>query len=127
LQKVHGENVLQKCDVIFFLHFLCFVGIYRVFGCFSARGVQSVTKKTFLQTNRQKIQNRFFLDFIITFLVIFGRFSGVQKYHKNNIGKKRLALSFFCPLTYTYLPTTGVADFFGGRPLENSIKLVGFF
>jgi hypothetical protein len=41
----------------------------------------------FLQNNRQKIQNRFFVGFVYH---VFGLFSvrGVQKHQKENIGKK---------------------------------------
>jgi hypothetical protein len=89
LQKVHVESrklfpkFRQKISMSVFPRLFLF---YRVFGCFSAMGVQKTTKtfykknrvEKFLQKNRPKTQNRLYLDF---FYHVFGRFSmrGVQK------------------------------------------------
>jgi hypothetical protein len=69
--------------------------------------------KRFLKKNRRKIQNQF----LSIFYHVFGRFSvrGVQKHDKQNIEKINLTASFFHTLTHP--PTTGVTDFFFGRPL----------
>jgi hypothetical protein len=72
LQKVHVENFFRKIDKIFDVSFSSTFLFYRVFGCFSAMGVQKHYEKrvkNILHKNRQKIQNRLFLDFcFITFL-----------------------------------------------------------
>jgi hypothetical protein len=77
MSKTVSKEIKKNFDVNF-SHFFLF---YRVFGCFSAMGVKKYYKKRFAKNNRvekfvqkirPKIQNRFFLDFVITF---FGRFS----------------------------------------------------
>jgi hypothetical protein len=96
---------------------------YRVFGCFSAMGVQAKTlqkmfcKKNrvekFVQKNRPKIQNRCFLDFLYHF---FGRFwvRGVQKHEKKISENKSEPI----PFSYSHPPTHhGGHRLFFGRPL----------
>jgi hypothetical protein len=77
------------------------------------RFTTKIVSKGIYKTNRQKIQNHFFLDF---FNHVFGRFSvrGVQKRHLKNIEKTNLTLVLFWPLTHP--PTTGVMICFW-RPL----------
>jgi hypothetical protein len=87
MSKSFSQKQKKTIPMPVFLRLLIF---YRVFGCFSAMGVQKHYKKRFaknnvskgfLQKNRPKIQNRFFSDF---FNQVFGRFSvrGVQKHDK---------------------------------------------
>jgi hypothetical protein len=65
---------------------------YRPFRRSSAAGVQNYSKKRFaknrverfLQKNRQKIQNRCFLDFVLSRFWVFSM-RGVQKHNKKNI------------------------------------------
>jgi hypothetical protein len=97
-------------------HFFLF---YRVFGCFSATGVQKhykkrFTKKVALKNVYKKIDKKILCSFDL-FYHVFGRFSvsGVQKHDKRNIGKINPTLVLFWPLTH---PPTGIAGFFC-RPL----------
>jgi hypothetical protein len=138
LQKVHVKTYFQnfdkKFDVSFSSNFFLF---YRVFGCFSATGVQKHYKKRFAKKSCQKAFTKnstknpkptFSRTFFITF---FGRFSmrGVQKHDKKNIEKIFLTLVLFRTLTHP--PTTGVTDFFlpapctqhGGGALSSSSEL----
>ena len=96
---------------------------YRIFGCFSAMGVQKhykkhfakqIVSKSFYKKFDQKSKTDFFSNF---FYHVFGRFSmrGVQKHDKKNIEKINLTPVLFRTLTHP--PTTGVTDFFW-RPLD---------
>jgi hypothetical protein len=98
---------------------------YRIFGCFSAMGVQKHYKKRFAKKIVSKSFNKKFdqkskTDFFSIFVYhVFGCFSvrGVQKHDKKISKKTNLTLVIFWPLTH--LPTTGVTDFFLiGGPLE---------
>jgi hypothetical protein len=119
-----GKNP-QKIDKtltsVFFFDFFLF---YRVFGCFSAMGVQrhyknilpknSVEKKlhVYFTKERQKIQNRFFLDF---FYHVFRRFSvRVFKNTTKQYQKGNLALVLLWPLTYLPTYPRGSPIFFAG-------------
>ena len=90
---------------------------YRVFGCFSAMGVQKhykkrfakkIVSKSFYKKFDQKSKTDFFSIF---FYHVFGRFSvrGVQKHDKKISKKINLTLVLFRTLTHP--PTTGVTDF----------------
>jgi hypothetical protein len=90
---------------------------YRVFGCFSATGVQKhykkrLTKKIVSKSFYKKIDQKSKTDFFSNFFNhVFGRFSmrGVQK-HDEKISQKNPTLVLFRTLTHP--PTTGVTDFF---------------
>jgi hypothetical protein len=102
---------------------------YRVFGCFSAMRVQKRHKKRlpknrvekFLQKNRQKIQTRFFLDFLLSrFWAFLGEGSSKtrQKISKTNLTSPG---TFLAPEERgTNQPTNHVKvrRFFLERPLE---------
>jgi hypothetical protein len=97
LQKLHVENFSQNFDKNFDVSFSSTILFYRVFGCFSAMGVQKHYKKRFTKKivsksyykkfdqNPKPIFSRFVSH-------VFGRFSvrGVQKhdkkYQKNKSG-----------------------------------------
>jgi hypothetical protein len=90
---------------------------YRVFGCFSAMGVQNTTntfcKKIVSKSLYKKFDQKSKTDFFsIFFDHVFGGFSvrGVQKHDKKIREKINLTPSLF--LTPTHPPTTGVTDFF---------------
>jgi hypothetical protein len=73
--KVHVERKFKISTKISMSVFPRLFLFYRVFGCFSAIGVQKqhkkrftkkIVSKSFLQKIRPKIQNRFFLDFVLS-------------------------------------------------------------
>jgi hypothetical protein len=69
--KTMSKTFTKKIDKTFDVSFSSFFFVYRVFGCFSAMRVQKHYKNvlqffSFLQKNRQKIQNRFFLGFVLS-------------------------------------------------------------
>jgi hypothetical protein len=86
---------------------------------FISDGSSKALQKTFCKKDRvekvlQKVQNRLFLDFVLSrFWAFVGEGSSktrLKKYHKKN-----LTLVLFWPLTNP--PTTGVTDFVLLRPL----------
>jgi hypothetical protein len=100
---------------------------YRIFGCFSATGVQKHYKKRFAKkivskSFYKKIDRKSKTDvFSIFFYHVFGRFSvrGVKKHGKKYRNFLNLTLVLFRTLTHP--PTTGVTDFFFiGGPLAGS-------
>jgi hypothetical protein len=96
---------------------------YRVFGCFSAMGVQKHHKKGFTERSCRKVFTKKSTKnpkpiFPRFFCHVFGRFSvrAGQKHDKRNTREINPTLVLFWPLTYP--PTTGVTDLFLRRPLE---------
>jgi hypothetical protein len=101
MQKVHVENfsrensqkIDKNLDVSFSSTFSVLLRFQVLLGDGSSKALPKTFYKKnrvekFLQKNRQKIQNRFFLDF---FYHVFGRFSvrGVEK-HDKKISPKNL-------------------------------------
>jgi hypothetical protein len=119
LQKVHVENFPQNIDQKNRCQFILKKMFYRVFGCFSAMGVQKHHKKRFTEKNRvekflQKNRpKQFFLDF---FYHVFWRFTvrGVHKHDK----KYQKTKSYRSPFLASDPPTHhGGPRLFFWRPL----------
>jgi hypothetical protein len=102
----------------------------------SSKKLQQIFYKTnrvekALQKNRQKIQNRLFIDF---FSHVFGRFSvrGVQKHYTRISKNESNPGPFLASDPPTHPPTTGVTDFFFaafwplGRGMPKSSRAVLF-
>jgi hypothetical protein len=96
---------------------------YRVFGCFSAMGVQKhykkrftkkIVSKSFYKKIDQKSKTDFFSDSLLSRFWAFLD-EGSSKTRQKNIGKKNLTLVLFRTLSHP--PTTGVPGFFFCRPL----------
>ena len=95
MSKTFSEKILRKSTKISMSVFPRLLLFYRVFGCFSAMGVQKHYKKRFTKkscrkvfTNKSTKQSQ--TDFFsILFYHVFGRFSvrGVQKHDKKISGK----------------------------------------
>jgi hypothetical protein len=105
MSKAFPKNSTKKSMSVFPRFFL----FYRVFGCFSAMGVQ----KHYKNTTKSSTKNPKTDFFSVLFSHVFGRFSmrGVQKHDLKNIKIINLALVPFRTLTHP--PTTGVTVFFG--------------
>jgi hypothetical protein len=135
LQKVHVENFSQNFDkhfqCQFFLDFFLF---YRVFGCFSAMGVQKHYKKRFTKTIvsksfYQKFDQKSKTDFFsILFLSRFWAFldEGSSKTRQKKYQKNQ---SHPSPFSYSDPPTHhgGPRLFFLAGPLDlrSSLQLQG--
>jgi hypothetical protein len=109
-QKVRVEKKIQNFDKNFDVSFSSTFFFNRVFGCFSATGVQKHYQKSFAKKSCRKVfTNNSTRSPKPT---CFGRFSvrEVQKHDKKISKKINLTLVLFWPLTHP--PTTGVTDFF---------------
>jgi hypothetical protein len=131
-QNTHApasKTFSKKIDQISNASFSSIFLFYRVFGCFSAMGVQKHyknTTKTFYKkvvsktiTKKSTTKNKF----SIFFNHVFGHFlaRGVRKHHKNIYKKINLTLVLFLPLTHPPThppppPPRGLPIFLG-RPL----------
>jgi hypothetical protein len=122
LQKVHVEKQFKNFDKNFDVSFSSTFFVLSHFRVFSAMGVQKHDKKRlqknrvekFLQKIRPKIQNRLFLEFLLSRFWAFLD-EGSSKTRPKKISKKNMTL---VPVrTLTHPPTTGVTDFCCCRPL----------
>jgi hypothetical protein len=95
LQKVHVENFFQNFDNNFDVSFSSTFLFYRVFGCFSAMGVQKhykkrftkkIVSKSFYKRFDKKSQTDFFSIFLSRFWAFLGEGSSktrfLEKYRK---------------------------------------------
>jgi hypothetical protein len=94
--KVGQSRSMSDVSFSSFLDFF----VYRVFGCFSAMGVQTHYKKRFTKRSCRKVFTKDSTKnpkpiFSRFFYHVFGRFSvrGVQKHDQKNIEKINLTLS----------------------------------
>jgi hypothetical protein len=129
LQKVHVENFFQNFDKKFGVSFSStFFLFYRVFGCFSAMGVQKhykkrftkkIVSKSFYKKFDQKSKTDFFSIF---FYHVFGRFSMRldEGSSKTRLKKYRKNKSDSSPFSYSDPPTHhgGPRPFFWAGPLK---------
>jgi hypothetical protein len=118
LQKVHVKNFLKKSSPISMSGFPRLVLFYRIFGCFSAMGVQKPLiffckdlVEKFLQKSRQKSKTDFFS---ICFDHVFGRFlaKGIKKKHDKKLTQKSDRPWYFFGLRGTNQPRQGPSVFF---------------
>jgi hypothetical protein len=124
-QKVRVETfpkISTKIPMSVFPRLLLF---YRIFGCFSAMGVQKhckkrfakkIVSKSFYKKIDQKSKTDFFTIFCLSRFWVFLAEESSKTLQKKYRKKINLTLVLFWPLTHP--PTTGVADlFFNWRPL----------
>jgi hypothetical protein len=101
---------------------------YRVFGWFQRWEFKSTTKNVLQNKSCRKVFTKnstknpkpIFLRFFLIKFLVFGRFSmsdeWSSKTRQKNIEKINLTLVLVFFRTLTHPPTTGVTDFFFGRP-----------